>query len=562
MFTWVRTLPIWARIVGVFVLVMALATGGTIYWGLRQQRRMALEQADAFAAGSTHMVYTALGLAMASGNPKEISAVIGELQKTQGLKSLRVIATESLRQQFKLSDSGKTDALEQQVLNEGKPYFGVEERGASSVYRAVMPVKASKDFMGRDCTSCHQAPEGTVLGAVSLEIGLDQLEQANADFRRNILMTAIGFGALLLIGFYYLCKRIIARPLDAVVSQLKDMSEGEGDLTKRLMVRSQDEIGELAHWFNVFVEKIQHTVRIIGDNMQSLAVSSEELNEISQQMSSNSEQTAAQANVVSAASEQVSKNVQTVAAGTEEMIASIKEIAKNTSEAARVVKEAVQVAEKTNLTITKLGQSSAEIGNVIKVITSIAEQTNLLALNATIEAARAGEAGKGFAVVANEVKELAKQTGEATEDISNKIQAIQGSTQESVAAIGRITQVINQVSDIANMIASAVEQQSVTTNEMSRNVSEAARGSDEIVQNITGVAQAAQSTASGATETKTAAQEMARLAGELQDAVNQFKYEDGGYEAQPVMKVEKQTPKLPGMPRSNYQPADKTLHEL
>jgi len=563
MFTAIKNLPIWGRIVGAFVLVIALAAGGMIFWGPRQQRRMALEQTDGFAAGSAHMVYTSLGLAMASGSAKEIEAVIGELKKSQGLEALRVIPTDLVREQFKIAAAAQPDELERRILKEGKPHFGVEERGSGPVYRAVMPIRASRDFIGRDCTSCHQVQEGTVLGAVSLEIGLEQLQEASAAFRRNISISALGFSVVLLIGFYYLCQRIIARPLHAVVSQLKDMSRGEGDLTQRLAVRSQDEIGELAHWFNVFVEKIQHTVRAIGDNIQSLAGSSEELTEISQQLSSNSEETAAQANVVSAASEQVSKNVQTVAAGAEEMSASIKEIAKNTSEAARVAKEAVEVAGKTNQTITKLGESSAEIGNVIKVITSIAEQTNLLALNATIEAARAGEAGKGFAVVANEVKELAKQTRDATEDISQKIEAIQGSTQESVDAIGRITEVINQVNDIANTIASAVEEQSVTTSEMTRNVEEAAKGSNEIVQNITGVAQAAQSTASGATETQAAAQELARLASELQSEVGQFRYDEEVHETKPMARVKDSGPKAPRKRTPpTHRPPGATLHAL
>jgi methyl-accepting chemotaxis protein len=191
-----------------------------------------------------------------------------------------------------------------------------------------------------------------------------------------------------------------------------------------------------------------------------------------------------------------------------------------------VATSAVKTAETTNATVAKLGESSAEIGQVIKVITSIAQQTNLLALNATIEAARAGEAGKGFAVVANEVKELAKETAKATEDISRKIEAIQGDTKGAVEAIGEISGVISQINDISSTIASAVEEQTATTNEISRNVQEAARGGSQVTENILAVAQAAKSTTQGANDTQTAAAELARMAAELQKVVAQFKYAD------------------------------------
>ena len=259
----------------------------------------------------------------------------------------------------------------------------------------------------------------------------------------------------------------------------------------------------------------------IAANAMTLGAASEELSSVARQMSGNAHETLSQANVVSAAVEQVNRNIQTVATGTEEMTASIREIAKNASDAARVATSAVKAAETTNAIVGKLGESSADIGKVIKVITSIAQQTNLLALNATIEAARAGEAGKGFAVVANEVKELAKETAKATEDISQKIETIQGDTRSAVNAIGQIGSIINQINDIQNTIASAVEEQTATTNEISRNVADAARGSGEIAQNITSVARAAEGTSSGAGDTERAAGELARMAAELQKLVSQ-----------------------------------------
>jgi methyl-accepting chemotaxis protein len=301
-----------------------------------------------------------------------------------------------------------------------------------------------------------------------------------------------------------------------------------GDLTAHVQGNYQGDHARIKDDINVMADKLSESMGQIGHNAQTLASSSEELSAVSAQMSSNAEETSSQANVVSAASEQVSKNIQTVATATEEMSASIKEIAKSATEAAKIATAAVRTAESTNATVGKLGESSAEIGQVIKVITSIAQQTNLLALNATIEAARAGEAGKGFAVVANEVKELAKETAKATEDISRKIEAIQGDTKGAVDAIGQITTIINQLNDISNTIASAVEEQTATTNEITRNVGEAAKGSSQIVENIVSVATAAKSTTEGATNTQTAAQELARMAAELQRLVGQFKFDEAG----------------------------------
>ena len=311
---------------------------------------------------------------------------------------------------------------------------------------------------------------------------------------RTTLLILVGAGLLVGQGLGYVLARLIARLTASLNRTLGQMSD---------------------------------TARSISENAVTLAGAAEQMTGVSQQMSATAEETAAQANVVSAAAEQVSHNVQTVSTATEEMSASIKEIAHNAHEAARVATTAVRAAETTDTAMSRLGESSMEIGKVVKVITSIAEQTNLLALNATIEAARAGEAGKAFAVVANEVKELAKETARATEDIGRKVEAIQTYTRGAVDAIGQIGAVIHQINDISNTIASAVEEQTATTNEIGRNVAEAARGSVEIAQNITAVAEAARNTTEGANNTQQAAAELAHMAAELQQLVGQFQSGQG-----------------------------------
>ena len=261
----------------------------------------------------------------------------------------------------------------------------------------------------------------------------------------------------------------------------------------------------------------------IVENTHALAGASEELTSVSQQMSAGAEETTAQANLVSAAAEQVSGNTKLVSSSVENLLESIHEIAHSAQDAAAVARQSVEMAATASGTMDELGRSSNQIGQVVKVITNIAEQTNLLALNATIEAARAGDMGKGFAVVANEVKELARETAKATEDIGAKIEAMQLDTKSAVTAIGEITAVIEKIDLLQTKIATAVEEQSVTTNEISRNIGEATSGSTEIAQNIVQVAQAAQSTAEGASNTQLSSQELARTAQGLQRLVDEYR---------------------------------------
>jgi len=363
-----------------------------------------------------------------------------------------------------------------------------------------------------------------------------------------MLVTAVVLVAAIAI---FLIANTVAKPINNVVAGLKDAAEGEGDLTKRLEVRSRDEVGELSKWFNVFIEKVQAIIKDVAANANHLTESSRSLSAISGQMSTGAEQTTLKAktvststeemstnmNSVAAAMEQASTNVQLVASAAEEMTATINEIAGNTEKAHTITNDAVVQAEKASVQVGDLGQAAQEIGKVVEAITDISEQVNLLALNATIEAARAGEAGKGFAVVANEIKELAKQTAIATGEIKQRVESIQTSTDGTVFQIGHITKVVNQVNEIVGVIATAVEEQSVTTREIAGNVAQASQGINDVNENvaqsnsavtviadeISEVTHSAGEISNSSAQVNLSAEELAGLAEQLNTMVSKFK---------------------------------------
>ncbi len=314
----------------------------------------------------------------------------------------------------------------------------------------------------------------------------------------------------------------LTRPTRALRDRLQLLADG--DLASPVPSTGRDEVAQMAEALETAVAAMRESMKSMGANAQTLASAAEELSASSQQIAAGAEETSVQSGVVASSADEVSRNVQTVAAGAEQMGASIREIAHSANEAARVASQAVSMVDSTNETVAKLGVSSQEIGNVVKVITSIAEQTNLLALNATIEAARAGESGKGFAVVANEVKELARETANATDDIARRVEAIQGDTSGAVDAIGQIATIITSINDYQLTIASAVEEQTATTNEMSRNVTHASSGSGQIATNINGVATAAATTTQAVNQTLAAVHELARMAADMERRVAAFRY--------------------------------------
>jgi len=371
----------------------------------------------------------------------------------------------------------------------------------------------------------------------------------------------------------------VVKPIVKVADSLKDISEGDGDLTQSIKVQSKDEVGDLARYFNKLMAALRTPISEVKKTVISLASVSKELSSVSRELASGSEEAGAQsvtvastteqmavninamasgaeeasvnANEVAGAAEEMSTNMHTIAAAVEEMSASISQIANNAGEARKVAGEAIEKSGKATDTMDKLGLAAKEIGKVTDVIKRIADKTNLLALNATIEAASAGEAGKGFAVVAGEIKELATQSAQSADDIARRIDGIQHGTSDAVKVIHDVSDIIVKINYSVEAITEHVEQQTKASNEIasnvsqasigakrvagaisevakgandvSRNAGEAAKGATHVSHNVVGMSDAAKVISQGATNVNENANDLSKMADDLRLAMDKFK---------------------------------------
>ena len=444
--------------------------------------------------------------------------------------------------------------------NEGERVIGTKLGKSSAAYNSIIRKEiyiGRADILGKPYLTIYDPivdDKNDIIGILFLGITFEQINNTiKANFRSlisiSLLLTVIAITIAVFLLLFVINKQFL--PLRNILLMLKDISEGEGDLTKRLNTESNDETGELSAYFNKFVEKLQMIIGKITGNANTVASSAIGLSTVSAQIAANAEEMSKQTssvasnttlataniNTISSAAEEMSSSANTVASAIEEMSLSLNEVAQNCQKELRIATEANEHAKNSKEIMDKLGFAANSIGRVVEVIKDIADQTNLLALNATIEAAAAGEAGRGFSVVANEVKALALQTAKATHEIQKQIKEMQTNTESAVKAIESVSKVIGEVNLISQTIVSAVEQQSATINEISRsvsgvstsaqevskNVTKSANGLSEISTTITDVNKAVTDTAEGIVQIKTSAEELSKLSEGLKGLLSQFK---------------------------------------
>lgn len=477
----------------------------------------AITNADMMHDGLRAVVYRAV-YAAENGDNQSMEETLTELSEFK----------DNFRHQLDICESLPVDAKVKEAVTIVRPEMEAYLAGAAEMvnlaksgdlksFRAKLPefqnlfskLEADMEVLGENTEK---------MADVSVETGEAQ--------SRNLLLTYIIILLLVMILVSALSIWIgsaIVKPIQSTARELKKVAAG--DLTTSMEVSGTDEIAVMRTSMNEALKQIRDVFASIAKHSQNLKKASEDFVDLSASMTLSAEQTSGKIQSVSSSADQVTSNSIAMASATEEMNSSILEIGRAANEAARVASHGVNYAGETNKVVERLGYSSQEIGEVVKVINSIAEQTNMLALNATIEAARAGDAGKGFAVVAAEVKELAKQTANATEGISKKISAIQDDTHASAERINQITEVIAKINEFQTNIAAAVEEQSAVSKDISQNVNQSAKGSSKISELILGTSKIAQNTSTGAKKVGDSAESLSEMAKELNELVHHFKYE-------------------------------------